>query len=222
MRYVKIAGELGPKGEAGLLTVISRTKGVRLGTLDTTAIDRESVRTACMDDGLTLFTTNPNPQALSAISAYCGKIGLAVRSADTTRLLVKDCQLGKGGLRFVAIDPPNYVHATTPKQIRRQSANLSAKCFSLSDLANPATYLALGTVENITTAIKMATHAKETIDAENTRRRVAIETSLKKATPAELDAVDAFVATLAAKRKEAFTGFREEASQHGQANITRP
>ena len=221
MRYVRIAGEIGPKGEAGLLGIISRTKGIRLGQQDTTPIDGEALRTACMAEGLTLFTTNPNPQALSAISAYCGRIGLTTRSADTSKLLVKDCRLAVKGLRFIAGDPEGLVEKAMGRVVRKQTAKTPAKCFFLPDLANPATYLALGTVENIATAIKMATHAKDTIEAENTRRRTAMETSLKKATPAELDAVEQFISNLAARRKEDFQSFREEASQHGEANIKR-
>lgn len=124
MRYLKIAGEIGPKGEQGLLKLIENKGGVYLGENDKSEINDETLRSAVNEEGLVLYCSNPNPQSMSDVTRYCGKIGLLTKPGDTISLPVKSCTLPKKGLKFVSEDPAFVIETAMSSQKRAKKTNV--------------------------------------------------------------------------------------------------
>jgi len=125
MRFLKVAGEMGPKTVQALVDVSARVKSVKLGEQDTTPVTEENIRAACEFNGsLVLYSDSPNPQCLSRITAFCHRVGLQTWAGDT-----KDTPTMLFGasskVSFLAVDPDNVLANALLHQPRRKT--LAAK-----------------------------------------------------------------------------------------------
>lgn len=122
MRFLKVAGAMGPETTKAFVEVAERVKSVKLGEHDATPVTEESLRTACGANGtLVLYSDAPTAQCMSRLASFCHAAGLATWAGDTAK--VKPEAFGVGSkMEFLPTDPTNIVAESLLHQPRRKPA----------------------------------------------------------------------------------------------------
>ena len=122
MRFLKVAGAMGPETTKAFIEVAERVKSVKLGEHDATPVTEENVRISCGAQGaLVLYSDSETAQCMSRIAAFCHQAGLATWAGDTAK--VSPDSFGVGGkMEFLTNEPANIVANALLKQPRRKSA----------------------------------------------------------------------------------------------------
>lgn len=118
MRFLKIAGGMGPKTLKSFAELAAQV-GTQLGENDTSQVNEDSIRVACADGALTVFKDS-NPQCLTGLSGFCHRVGLRTWTGDTAKT-PPDTVGGGQKLEFLAEDPADIVAHAIDHQPKRKS-----------------------------------------------------------------------------------------------------
>ncbi len=122
MRFLKVAGAMGPETIKAFVEVAKRVKSVKLGEHDATPVTVDSLHTSCGANGdLVLYSDSKTAQCMSRLAAFCHMAGLQTWAGDTTK--VKPEHFGVGfKMEFLLTDPTHIVTGALLHQPRRKPA----------------------------------------------------------------------------------------------------
>ena len=123
MRFLKVAGEMGPKTVKALADMVGKIKSVKLGEAYPLEVSEDGIRAACGNSNgpLVLYSDSPNVQCMTKVSAFCHQIGLETWCGDTLTSNPKSYGENRR-VRFVDTDPVDLMEKTLLHQPVRKNA----------------------------------------------------------------------------------------------------